>query len=62
MKNSIIRLRLETEDKQIVEKAMNKIKEKFNFDLTEPQFLRSALVSYCKDIISGEIQLMIIRK
>lgn len=62
MKNSIIRLRIESEDKQIIAKARTKLKEEFSFNLQEPEFLRSAILSYCKDILSGVIKLKIERE
>lgn len=62
MKNHEIKIRVDVELKQSIAKAMQKISQDFNMNLTQPIFLRSAILSYCKDILSGTIKIQIERK
>lgn len=47
---------------ELIGKARSKLLDEFNLNIKNPDFIRSAILNYCSDILRGAIEIKVQRK
>ena len=60
-KNHEIKIRIDKETLELIQKSIQKLQADVCFKITQPDFLRSAVIDYCQNILANKIQIQIKR-